>query len=283
MILKINLARNAGFCFGVRRALDIALKTADSRRQVYMLGDIVHNEHVVKTIERAGIRKINRLFPGKGKTLLVRAHGISTDTIREAKRLKFRVIDATCPMVKEIHKIARGMEKNGYRIIVIGDKRHDEVLGIIGQLKKKATVIDSIRHIPLGRIRRYGKACVVVQSTHNLDRVLEIIKILRPHIGDLRFFNTICNPTRKRQAEIKRMPLKNDCMVIIGSRTSANTKRLYEISRSLNRKTYWIQSAKEIKKVWFKGAKSVGVASGASTPDSITIEVIRDIKRLYDL
>ncbi|MFC1675353.1 bifunctional 4-hydroxy-3-methylbut-2-enyl diphosphate reductase/30S ribosomal protein S1, partial [Candidatus Omnitrophota bacterium] len=115
MILKINLARNAGFCFGVRRALDIALKTADSRRQVYMLGDIVHNEQVVKTIERAGIRKINRLFPGKGKTLLVRAHGISTDTIREAKGLKFRVIDATCPMVKEIHKIARGMEKKGYR------------------------------------------------------------------------------------------------------------------------------------------------------------------------
>lgn len=279
-MLKINLAKSAGFCFGVKRALEIALKAAASNAKVYMLGDIVHNETVVKEISKAGIKKILNLGHGRNKFLLIRAHGASFDTFRRARRLGYRIVDATCPMVREIHKIAQEMEEKGYRIIVIGDKRHDEVHGIAGHLKKKTIVIDTLKNIPLKSLESIEKACVVVQSTQNLDKVLLILEALKQHIPELKFFNTICNPTRIKQQEIKSLPLKNDLMIIIGSKSSANTRRLYEISKSLNRKSYWISSENEIKPGWFKNAKNVGVTAGASTPESTTQDVIEYIRHL---
>jgi len=275
--MKTNLAKSAGFCFGVKRAIDIALKTAASEKNVYMLGDIVHNEDVVKQLRKTGIKKIARLASGKNKTFLIRAHGIGENTLQKALKRGYRVIDATCPMVKEIHKIAQRMEKEFYRIIVIGDRLHDEVSGIIGQLKNKAIVIDSSEHIPIKTIKKLKKACVVVQSTQNLEKVLKIVAMLKKYIPDLKFFNTVCKPTRMKQEEIKRMPLENDVMIIIGSKNSANTKRLYEISKSLNKRSFWVSSKKDIQRDWFKGAKKVGVTAGASTPDYTTQEVIEYI------
>ena len=275
--MKINLAKSSGFCFGVKRALEIAALTLKSKSNVYMLGDIVHNEDVVREIKKAGAKKIKKLRKGKNKTLLIRAHGASVKIFNKAKALGYKIVDATCPMVKEIHRIARRMEQKGYKIIVIGDKRHDEVQGIIGQIKNKAVVIDSPR-LPLKSVQRIKKAALVAQSTQNTEKVLRIVKILKRHIKELKFFNTICRPTRTKQEEIKTMPLENEVMIIIGSRTSANTKRLYEISKSLNRRSFWVQRKAEIKPGWFKDVKSVGVAAGASTPDSTTSEVIRKIR-----
>ncbi|MEI6631186.1 MAG: 4-hydroxy-3-methylbut-2-enyl diphosphate reductase, partial [bacterium] len=163
--MKINVAKSAGFCFGVKRALSIASDTAKSYTKVYMLGDIVHNEDVVSDIEKRGIKKVERLSKGKNRILLIRAHGASNSTINKAHRLGYQVIDATCPMVKEIHRIAHNMEAKGYKIIIIGDRQHDEVHGIIGQLKNKAIVIDNLKSIPLGAIRKLKKASVLVQST----------------------------------------------------------------------------------------------------------------------
>lgn len=277
--MKINLAKTAGFCFGVKRAIDIALKTAGSNNNVCMLGDIVHNEEVVKLIKESGVKKIKKLAQGENKILLIRAHGVDIKTFEKTGKSGYKVIDATCPMVKEIHKIVRGMEKQGYGIIVIGDKKHDEVKGIIGQLKTKALVIDNINNIPLSAIKRMKKACVVVQSTQNIEKVTKIIGILKQRINNLEFFNTICRPTRMKQEEIKKMPKENDVMIIIGSKNSANTKRLYEISRALNEKSYWINSKKEIKPGWFKSAQSVGVTAGASTPESTIQDVIKQIKK----
>jgi 4-hydroxy-3-methylbut-2-enyl diphosphate reductase len=278
--MKINLAKSAGFCFGVKRAINIALKTLTGRRKAYILGDIVHNEEVIKEIEKAGIKKIKKLSNGKNKVLLLRAHGTSVDTFRKARRLGYKIIDATCPMVKEIHKIAKGMEKKGYRIIVIGDKKHDEVRGIIGQLRKRAVIIDGIKNIPLKIIKGIKKACVVAQSTQNLDNVLKIFNILKMHIPDLQFFNTICKPTRMKQEEIRHMPKVNDVMIIIGSKKSANTKRLYEISKSLNKKSYWINSKRQIKPEWLKKTETVGITAGASTPESAIKEVMGYLRRL---
>jgi len=280
MIMKINVAKSAGFCFGVKRALNIALDTARSREQVYMLGDIVHNENVVREIERMGIKKIKKLTPGKNRILLIRAHGACRNTIKEAHALGYKVIDATCPMVKEIHRIARTMEEKRYKIIIIGDRAHDEVHGIIGQLKNKAVVIDTQKNIPKASIRGLKKASVVVQSTQNIDKVAKILEILRLHIKDLRFFNTICRPTQIKQDEIRSMPLENEVMIVIGSKNSANTKRLYEIAKSLNPRSYWISDAGEIKKRWFREARKVGVTAGASTPDSITENVVAHLKRI---
>jgi len=278
--MKIHLAKSAGFCFGVKKAITTALETARTKKPVFMLGDIVHNEEVVRQIQEMGIKKISRLTSGKGKTLLIRAHGCSKHTLDQALKLGYRIIDATCPMVKEIHKIARKLENQGYRIIIIGDKRHAEVLGIVGQLRSKAIVIDRLQNIPLGKIKKISKAGIVVQSTQNLDNVLAILELLRKYIPKIDFHNTICNPTKMKQSEVKAMPLENSVMVIIGSKTSANTKRIYEISKSLNPNSYWISSAEEIKKIWLNNAKNVGITTGASTPESSIKNVIAKIKTI---
>ena len=176
--MKINLAKSTGFCFGVRRALKIAYDTVKLSATVEMLGDIVHNEEVVKDIDKIGIKKIVKLKIGRNKLLLIRAHGVGEKTIKKASALGYKIIDATCPMVKEIHKIAIEMEKKGYTIIIIGDKKHDEVQGIIGQLKKKAIAIDAVNPLPLNKLRKIKKAAVIVQSTQNYDRVTKIIGII---------------------------------------------------------------------------------------------------------
>lgn len=278
--MKINVAKSAGFCFGVKRALQIARETSLSCKNVYMLGDIVHNEDVVRQIKKSGIIKIKRLGRGSNKTLLIRAHGASQAVMQKAKNRGYSIIDATCPMVKEIHKIALTMENKGYSLIIIGDKKHDEVQGIIGQLKNKAIVIDSRVKANFKKFSNLNKAAVLVQSTQNLDKVLAIVAKLKRYIKDLLFFNTICRPTRIKQQEIKSLPLTNDVVIIIGSKTSANTKRLFEISRALNKKSYWIQSKQDIKLDWFKSSRSVGITAGASTPDSTTQEVVDYIAQI---
>jgi 4-hydroxy-3-methylbut-2-enyl diphosphate reductase len=278
--MKINLATSAGFCFGVRRAIEIALKTAKTNKPVFMLGDIVHNEEVVKKIKETGIKKIGKLSKGRGKILLIRAHGCSMKTLQKTRKLGYTIIDATCPMVKEIHAIVRRLEEKGLKIIVIGDKSHDEVKGITGQLRKKAIVIDKLENIPLKKIKRIKQAGVVVQSTQNLDKVREIIDILSDNIQMIEFHNTICKPTRMKQNEIKIMPLENNMMIIIGSKASANTKRIYEISKSLNKRSYWINSSSEIKKNWLNKTRNVGITAGASTPESTIREITQKIRNI---
>jgi len=278
--VKTNLASSAGFCFGVKRALKIAQEVASKHPRVFMLGDIVHNDNVVKQIKEIGVKKIEKLVPGKNKILLIRAHGSSAQTYNRAKKLGFSIADATCPMVKEIHKIAQDGEKKGYAIIVIGDKKHDEVLGILGQLKRNALVIDSLKNIPAARLKKIKKARIVVQSTQNLEKVMPIVEKIKSFIKTVDFVNTICKPTKIKQKEIKELPVKNDVMIIIGSKKSANTKRLYQISRSLNKKSHWIGSKKEIKRSWFKNAKSVGITAGASTPAYVTRDIVEYIKKI---
>ena len=277
--MKITLAKSAGFCFGVKRALDVLLKAAQSNPTIVMLGDIVHNEDVVRSLNKVGIKKITKLTKKNNKALLIRAHGAPLKTYQKARSYGYTIIDATCPMVKEIHNIARNAEKQGYKIVIIGDKKHNEVKGIVGQLKKKALVLNA-NYLPIKKLKKIKKAAVVVQSTQNMEKVLKLIKRMEKCIPELRFFNTICNPTRKKQAEIRALPLKNDVILIIGSKTSANTKRLYQISKVLNKKSYWINSKQNIEKAWFKNAKSVGVTAGASTPQTTIRDVVSHLKHL---
>ena len=278
--MKITVARYGGFCFGVKRAIDIALKTAAADGEVCMLGDIVHNEDVIKQIEQAGLRRIKRLGRGQNKTLLLSAHGTGTEVIEHASQRGYKIVDATCPMVKGIHKIARRMEDEGYAIIIIGDRHHSEVHGIVGQLQKRPIVIDLPDAVPHRRLQKLEKAAIVVQSTQNAENVLKIIDVIKEDVRELKFFNTICRPTRIRQSEIRTMPLKNDVMVIIGSRTSANTQRLCQIATTLNRRSYCVETKKDLRAAWFKGARSVGVASGASTPDATIQDVVNYLRTL---
>jgi 4-hydroxy-3-methylbut-2-enyl diphosphate reductase len=278
--MKIILAKSAGFCFGVKRAIEIALKTAKAKLKVYILGDIVHNEDVIKLLCRHGLKRINHLSQRHKGILIIRAHGEPFFIKNKAKALGYKIVDATCPMVKEIHRIVRTMENTGYKIIIIGDKKHDEVRGIKGELKKEAIVIEDLKQIPYSKIKKIKKAALVAQSTQNLEKVLKIFKILNSHIKDLRFFNTVCGPTRTKQQEIKRLPLKNNVVIIIGSKTSANTRRLFEISKALNKRSYWINSKKEIKASWFDKKDKIAVTAGASTPEWIIQEVITKLKKI---
>jgi len=276
--MKINLAKSAGFCFGVRRAIEIAENVASSRKNVYILGDIVHNEDVSKRLYSLGIKKIKRLRRGKNKVLLIKAHGAGKKIFDKARRLGYKIVDATCPMVKEIHKIAKQEERKKRKIIVIGDKAHEEVLGIVGQLEGNPIVIDPKDKIPIDKIKKIEKASVLVQSTQNMEEVEKIKKILEGYIKDLKFFNTICKPTRIKQEEIKVLPKENDLVIIIGSKTSANTKRLFEIAKKINKNTYWINKKEEINPLWFREVKSVGITAGASTPQETIEEIVRYIE-----
>jgi 4-hydroxy-3-methylbut-2-enyl diphosphate reductase len=280
--IKITIAKSAGFCFGVKRALEIAEEAAQKEKNVYMLGDIVHNETVVRKITAIGIKKIDRLKKNShNKTLLIRAHGAPESVYKKAKQFNYKIIDATCPMVTEIHKIAKMQEKKGCQIIIIGDKKHDEVQGILGQLKDKAIVVDSAKSIEEEKIKKIKEAAVVIQSTQNLEKVDKVMGLLKKYIANISFFNTICNPTRQKQKEIKTLAGENDLVIVIGSKTSANTKRLYQIAHRKNPNSYWINSQKSIKKDWFKNVRTVAISAGASTPPQ-TIKGIADYIRTID-
>ncbi|MFH1552960.1 MAG: bifunctional 4-hydroxy-3-methylbut-2-enyl diphosphate reductase/30S ribosomal protein S1, partial [Candidatus Omnitrophota bacterium] len=174
--MKITIAGSAGFCFGVKRALAIALKAAASDRKVYMLGDIVHNEVVVEKMKAAGIKRIKVPRGSREmRTLLIRAHGVQQDTVTRARRAGYKIIDATCPMVKEIHAIAKALELDNRTVIIIGDKEHDEVRGIVGQLKRRPVIISSLSDISRKTLRNIARAGVVVQSTQEEAKVFRIV------------------------------------------------------------------------------------------------------------
>ena len=278
--MEINLAKTAGFCFGVKRAIKMALETAEKDTPIEMLGDIVHNEEVIKQVSGKGIQKVSHISSGKEKILIIRAHGAEKKIFEDAEKLGYSIVDATCPMVTEIHNIVKKMENNGYKIIIIGDENHAEVKGIAGQLSEKPFIISSKDSIPYQETNQIKKAAIVIQSTQMIENAEGIHEALKSHIAELKFFNTICKTTKSKQAEIKTLPLGNDVVIIIGSKTSANTNRLYQISKSLNENTYQVMSEKEIDPSWFKGARKVGVSAGASTPDEAIEKVVNYLKSI---
>ncbi|MCP4727575.1 MAG: 4-hydroxy-3-methylbut-2-enyl diphosphate reductase [bacterium] len=280
-MVKINVAKYSGFCFGVKRAVNMALEESRKSDNVIMLGDIVHNEHVVKKIDDAGVKVKNDLATDDPGTLLLRAHGAVPEVYKEASEMNYKVVDATCPLVLEIHEIVRRMAEEKYRIVVIGDYGHDEVIGISGQVKD-AVIIAKPEDVKDKMPKKARKLGIVVQSTQNIDNARKIIAELVPYCQELNFVDTICKPTKLYQAEIRKMPHENDVMIIVGSFTSANTKRLTEISSDLNPRSYQVESSQDLEKIWFESAENIGITAGASTPDWIIEEVVDRIKELTD-
>lgn len=277
--MKINIAKSSGFCFGVRKAIELGHRIADGKKKVYVLGDIVHNSFVVGELTKKGVKKITRVRPvGGNPILIIRAHGAPKSIFVKAKRCGYRIADATCPMVREIYKIGRGLEKNN-KIIIIGDHNHDEVKGISGQLKKKALIIGSPADVRPEKLKHIRKAAVITQSTQSADNISAIMKKLAVIIPGVKLYDTTCRTTRVKQEEIKTLPSANDVVLIIGSRSSANTKRLYQISKGINKKTFWIESYKDLGGIDTRRAKSIGIMAGASTPEYITREIVETLKK----
>lgn len=277
--MKIILAKSAGYCFGVRDAVNAAYDVSKEHGEVYMLGDIVHNESVVDDLEKKGVKVVENLeeIP-EDKPVLFRAHGTSKDVWKKAEDKKMNIIDATCPLVHDIHREVKELHAEGRKIIIIGDHGHDEVIGIASQVEG-ALIIASIEEAQ--KLRKTKKAGIVSQSTQAIENVQDIINILMTKVVDLRFINTICFPTKRNHQQIKELSVITDMMLIIGSFTSANSKRLTELSLERNKNTYQVTNAAEIDSSWFKNnINSVGISAGASTPDWIIDSVIKKVKEL---
>ena len=277
--MKIVLAKSSGYCFGVRDAVNAAYDVSKKHGEVYMLGDIVHNENVVKDLEKEGVKVVENLgeIP-KDKPVLFRAHGTSKEVWKEAEDKKMNIIDATCPLVHDIHREVKELHAEGRKIIIIGDHGHDEVVGIASQVDN-AIIISSIEEAE--KLRKTKKAGIVSQSTQAIENVQDIINILMTKVVDLRFINTICFPTKRNHQQIKELSAITDMVIIIGSFTSANSKRLTELSLERNKNTYQVTNATEIDSSWFKNnINSVGISAGASTPDWIISSVIEKVKEL---
>jgi len=274
--MKILVAKDAGYCFGVRDAVNLAKKSGDDFQEVYMLGDIVHNETVVDDLNKRGSKVVESLndIP-EDKPVLFRAHGTDPETWKKAQKKKLNIIDATCPLVTEIHEEIKELESENRRTIIIGDHNHDEVVGIAAQVKDPIIIscVDEAKE--LGKMKRAG---VVSQSTQMIENVQEILNVLSEKVYDLRFVNTICFPTRRNHDQIKKLSNICDLMIVIGSFTSANSKRLTQLSLERNKNSFQVTCADDINESWFDGIESVGISAGASTPDNLIEDVIAKVK-----
>ncbi len=274
--MKITIAKDAGYCFGVRDAVNLAYDTAEKYGSVYMLGDIVHNEQVVDDLEKAGAKVVSDISEVPDDSpVLFRAHGTKNDLWKEAKKRRLNIIDATCPLVHEIHREVKHLEEEGRKIIIIGDHGHDEVVAIADQVKKPLIISSKAEAETMRRTKRAG---IVSQSTQMIENVQEIINVVMSKVYDLRFVNTICFPTKRNHEQIKDMAIQNDIMLIIGSFTSANSKRLTELSKQRNEKSYQVTCADDLDLNWFDNVETVGISAGASTPDYLIEEVKNKIE-----
>jgi len=277
--MKITIAKDAGYCFGVRDAVNMTYDAADKYGNVYMLGSVVHNERVVDDLENVGAKIVSGLADiPKGSPVLFRAHGTVNNLWEEAKEKEMNIIDATCPLVYEIHQEVKKLNKDGRQIIVIGDHNHDEVMAIAGQAENTIVISSKKEAESLKKIKRAG---VVSQSTQAIENVREIINVLMSKVFDLHFINTICFPTKRNHEQIKDIANSHEVMIIIGSFTSANSKRLTQIALKRNKNSYQVNSACDLNPDWFKGKKTIGISAGASTPDYLIVEVENKIKNIY--
>ena len=274
--MKIFLARDAGYCFGVRDAVNLAYDTAEAHGEVYMLGTIVHNERVIENLSNAGAKVVETLDDvPEDKPILFRAHGTAPELWKKTDKKKLNLVDATCPLVTEIHDEIKKLEEEGRRTIIIGDHGHDEVVAIAAQVSEPIIIanVDEAK-----TLRKMKKAGVVSQSTQMIENVKEIMNVLMEKVFDLRFVNTICFPTRRNHEQIKELAVQCDVMIVIGSFTSANSKRLTQLALERNKRSYQVTTTEELDMSWFNDCETVGISAGASTPDEIINDVVKHIK-----
>ena len=279
--MKITITKDAGYCFGVRDAVNIAYDAAKKYGKVSMLGSIVHNEQVVADLDNAGVNIISNLDEiEENSPILFRAHGTVNNLWDEAKTRELNIIDATCPLVYEIHHEVKKIAEDGRQIIIIGDHGHDEVVAISDQVEKSIVIANPDEAMTIRKIKRAG---VVTQSTQAIENVTEILNILMTKIFDLHFINTICYPTKRNHDQVKEIADTHDIIIIIGSFTSANSKRLTQLAKKRNSNVYQVACADELNPKWFNNKDSIGISAGASTPDYLIREVNDKIKNIYEV
>lgn len=281
--MEVVLARTAGFCFGVRRAVEKVYEQI-GRENVYTFGPIIHNEEVVADLERKGIHVIHTIEEageiGKG-TIIIRSHGTSRENYQRLHEAGFEIIDATCPFVRKIHRIVDKDSSEGRKIVIIGDERHPEVLGIMGWCNCDPIVINSTQKAMELTLNEYEKISIVSQTTYNYKKFQDLVEIIEKKGYDIIVKNTICNATEERQAEAREIASRVDAMIVIGGSNSSNTQKLYEICKKECASTYYIQTLKDLDFNKFDCAGSVGITAGASTPNKLIEEVQKDVRSKF--
>lgn len=265
--IDIEVARYAGVCYGVERALGMAEKAAgEARKPVNTLGPLIHNPLVVNDLERIGVGTASNVSEVEEGTLIIRAHGVVPSVVEDARARGLDVLDATCPYVKKVHNAAERLVREGYQLIVVGESGHPEVEGIMGHAGDDAHVVS----VPgdLDAIDLSRKVGVVVQTTQTPGALADVVAELSKRTMDLRVINTICSATQERQDSAAELARRVDAMIVVGGKNSGNTRRLAEICTAACPKTHHIEDASEIEAAWFDGASHIGVTAGASTPAS---------------
>jgi len=273
---QVLVVDKAGFCFGVRRAIRIASDAAKrSNKRVYTLGPLIHNPQVVGDLTKKGVC-VARSLAGLNGTVIIRSHGMHPKTLSDIKGRKIKIVDATCPFVKKAQEKSALLHKQGYPVVVVGEKHHPEVQGIVGYAGGEAIVVNQNGKFP--DLSRFKKLGIVAQTTYNFDIFCKLVGKLLKSVKEVKIFNTICNVTADAQKNTLDLARKVDLMVVVGGHNSANTSRLAELCRELGKRTYHIETARELKKKWLEGVGKVGVTAGTSTPEWIIREVVGKIR-----
>lgn len=273
---NVNIAESAGFCFGVKRAVDTVYQQIDKQDTVYTFGPIIHNEEVVNDLDKKGVKVINNLEELNDKTkgtIIIRSHGVSKEVQEEIEKSNLTVVDATCPFVKKIHRVVAKESEAGRHIVIIGNPNHPEVIGILGWSKVPVTVIESIEDANNFNLEIEKKLCIVAQTTFSYKKFKDLVEIISKKGYDILVLNTICNATEERQTEARELASQSDAMIVIGGKNSSNTQKLYEICKEECEDTYYIQTLSDLDLNQFKSFRSVGITAGASTPNNIIKEV----------
>ena len=286
--MEVKVAKTAGFCFGVQRAVDKVYELIDScQDRLFTLGPIIHNEEVVNDLEKKGVRVASeeelKTLP-KGSTVVIRSHGVGKKVYDQLKECGLSYVDVTCPFVLKIHRIVEKESKAGSHIVIIGDPDHPEVVGICGWCIGPYTVIrtkqDALDFVP----PESKNVCIVSQTTFNYNKFKDLVEILSKKRYDntvlniLNILNTICNATEERQREAKSIAGEVDTMLVVGGRHSSNTQKLFEICKKECENTYYIQTPVDLDSDMFQCSSYVGITAGASTPKKIIEEVQEHVR-----
>ena len=276
--MKVTLAKSAGFCFGVKRAVDMVYEQIEDakERPIYTYGPIIHNEEVVNELAEKGVRVIaededlHGLEPG---TVIIRSHGVGRKVKEDLENAGFSIVDATCPFVQKIHRYVAKYAEDGYFVLIVGSESHPEVQGIVGWMPNDSYAVISTPQDLEDLALAGKKICIVSQTTFNYNKFQELVEIIRKKGYDILVLNTICNATEERQSEAATIAREVDAMIVIGGKHSSNTQKLFEICKKECQDTYYIQTKEDLDLSVLQSISNVGITAGASTPNKIIEEV----------
>lgn len=271
--MRVVTAKSAGFCYGVRRALDAVMEAARTEgKRMYTLGPLIHNPQVVERLARNGVQAVESIedMP-TGGIIVMPSHGVPNPILDRATELGLEIVDVTCPFVSKVQNLAGDLRDQGYQVVILGDAGHTEVRGIMSRAGDDALVVSGAGDLQSHKLGK--KVAVVAQTTQTLDGYIELVREVARQTDEVRAFNTICHATSERQTAAVEMAQDVDVVIVVGGRNSANTRRLAELCAATGVPTRHIETADEVDQSWFEGAEKVGLTAGASTPDWIIEEV----------